>query len=126
ATFMAPGQDAPKPAPAVKPLRALLVIGGCCHDYVHQKDILKAGLEERANVVVEHLHTPDKSTRPPLACQTDPEYAHGFDLVIHDECAADISDVAALRNVLAPHRAGVPAVELHCARHSSHVLTAYG
>ena len=43
ATFMATGQDAAKPA-TVKPLRALLVIGGCCHDYAAQKDILKAGL----------------------------------------------------------------------------------
>ena len=34
----------------VKPLKALLVIGGCCHDYKAQKDILKAGIESRANV----------------------------------------------------------------------------
>jgi type 1 glutamine amidotransferase len=108
-------------APAPAPLRILLITGGCCHDYVKQKDILKAGLEQRANVVVEHLHTADKTTRPALACQTDPNYARGYDLIIHDECAADISDADAVRNVLAPHRDGIPGVALHCAMHSYRV-----
>jgi len=37
--------------------------------------------------------------------------------VIHDECAADVSDPAVIEKVLAPHRAGLPAVNLHCAMH---------
>ena len=28
-----------------KPLRALLITGGCCHDYAKQKDILKQGFD---------------------------------------------------------------------------------
>ncbi len=108
-------------ATAPKPLKVLLITGGCCHDYVAQKDILKAGIEQRANVVVEHMHTPDKSVKPPLACLTDPNYAAGYDLVIHDECAAGIDDPAMVKNVLAPHLAGVPAVALHCAMHSYRV-----
>lgn len=109
-------------ASAPKPLRVLLVTGGCCHDYEKQKDILKNGLEERANVIVEHLHTPDKSVKPPLASLTNPNYAAGYDLVIHDECAAGIDDPALVRNVLAPHRDGLPAVALHCAMHSFRVV----
>ncbi|MGI9108768.1 MAG: hypothetical protein ACR2KA_01920 [Opitutales bacterium] len=27
-----------------KPLRVLVVAGGCCHDYANQKDILKKGI----------------------------------------------------------------------------------
>ncbi len=76
---------------AVAPLRVLLITGGCCHDYAKQKDILKKGLEERANVVVDQVHTDDTSTHPPLAILGNPEYAKGYDLVIHDECAADVS-----------------------------------
>ncbi len=34
-------------AEPAKPIRALLVTGGCCHDYEKQKDILKQGLESR-------------------------------------------------------------------------------
>ena len=45
----------PRPASAAdepKPLKVLLITGGCCHDYAKQKDILKKGIEARANSVV--------------------------------------------------------------------------
>jgi Trehalose utilisation len=102
----------------VKPLRVLLVTGGCCHDYARQKDILKKGLEERANVVIDRVHTDDGSTRPPLAILGHPDYAAGYDVIIHDECGADISDPATVEGVLKPHRDGIPGVNLHCAIHS--------
>jgi hypothetical protein len=108
-------------APTPKPLRVLLITGGCCHDYAQQKDILKIGLESRANVVVDQIHTPDTSTHPPLAILGNPDYAKGYDLVIHDECAADVSDPALIEGVLKPHRDGIPAVNLHCAMHSYRV-----
>ena len=107
-----PAADAPKP------LRALLLTGGCCHDYAKQKDILKAGLEARANIVVDQIHTDDKSTKPPLAHFGDADYAKGYDIVIHDECAADLNDPVKIQAVLAPHKAGIPGVNLHCAVHS--------
>ena len=101
----------------VKPLRVLLITGGCCHDYAQQKDILKQGLEKRANVVVTQVHTDDKSTKPPLAIVGNPDYAKGYDVVIHDECASDINDPDTIKGILAPHRAGIPGVNLHCANH---------
>jgi hypothetical protein len=104
-----------------KPLRALLITGGCCHDYAKQKDILKKGLEERAYVVVDQIHTDDKSTKPPLPLLGNADYAQGYDVVIHDECAADISTPATIAAVLAPHRKGIPGVNLHCAMHSYRV-----
>ncbi|HEV7867119.1 MAG TPA: ThuA domain-containing protein [Chthoniobacteraceae bacterium] len=104
-------------AQAPKPLRVLLITGGCCHDYAKQKDILKKGLEERANLVVEHVHTDDKSTKPALPIYGNPDYAKGFDVVIHDECAADIKDIPTVEGVLKPHRDGIPGVNLHCAMH---------
>jgi len=100
-----------------KPLRVLLITGGCCHDYAKQKDILKKGLEARANVVVDQIHTGDSSTKPPLPIYGNPDYAKGYDVVIHDECAADINDPATIKAVLAPHAAGIPGVNLHCAMH---------
>ena len=100
-----------------KPLRVLLITGGCCHDYAAQKDILKKGIEERANVVIEQIHTGDTTTHPPLAILGHPDYAEGYDLVIHDECGSDISDPAVVEGVLKPHRDGIPGVNLHCAMH---------
>ena len=115
----------PATAATPKPLKVLLVTGGCCHDYVTQKDLLKRGLEQRANVIVEHLHTPDTSTKPPLASLTNPNYADGYDLVIHNECAAGIADAALVKNVLAPHVKGMPGVALHCAMHSFRIAKDY-
>ena len=103
---------------AAKPIRVLLITGGCCHDYEAQKDILKKGLEARANVIVDQVHTGDKSTQPPLAILGNADYADGYDVVVHDECGAGISDEDTVRAVLAPHLAGVPGVNLHCAMHS--------
>ena len=92
----------------VKPIRVLLITGGCCHDYATQKEILKKGIEERANVRVEQLHSDDTSTHPPLAFLGNPDYAKGYDLIIHDECASDISEPAKVEAVLKPHRDGLP------------------
>ena len=103
---------------APNPLRVLLITGGCCHDYAKQKDILKKGIEERANVAITQLHTDDKSTHPPLEILGNPDYAKGYDLVIHDECASDINDPAKVEAVLKPHRDGLPGVNLHCGMHS--------
>src|SRR5437588_2271914 len=103
-------------APA--PMRVLLITGGCCHDYARQKDILKKGLEERANLVVDQVHSDDTSTHPPLPILGNQDYAKGYDLVIHDECAADVTDPDKVEAVLKPHRDGIPGVNLHCAMHS--------
>jgi type 1 glutamine amidotransferase len=104
--------------PAVKPLRALLVLGGCCHDYEAQKDILKKGIAERARVEVVIAYDPDTTTKHLNPVYNNPNWAAGFDVVIHDECTSDVKDVALIDRILAPHRAGLPAVVLHCGMHS--------
>ena len=101
-----------------KPLKALLLTGGCCHDYATQKEILKKGIEARANIIVDQIHTDNNTIRPDLPIYGFPEYAKGYDVVIHDECAAGIKDDAVIKAVLAPHKAGIPGVNLHCAMHS--------
>ena len=103
-------------APA-KPLRALLILGGCCHDYSRQKDILKTGIEERAHVRVDIVYNPETTTQTRFDLYEKPDWARGYDVVIHDECSADVKDLPYVRNILAAHRGGVPAVNLHCAMH---------
>ena len=100
-----------------KPLKVLLLTGGCCHDYAAQKDILKRGLEARANVVVDQIHTDDKGTKPPLPIYGNAAYAKGYDLVLHDECAAGVNEQSVIEGVLKPHVDGIPGVNLHCAMH---------
>ena len=35
---------------AAEPIHALLIAGGCCHDYATQKQLLTEGISARANV----------------------------------------------------------------------------
>ena len=101
-----------------KPLRVLVVAGGCCHDYANQKEILKKGLEARLNVKVEMAYDATKGTKPVFEIYKKADWHKDFDVVVHDECAADITDAAYVENILKAHREGVPAVNLHCAMHS--------
>jgi type 1 glutamine amidotransferase len=104
---------------SLKPLKALLVIGGCCHEYPKQKSVLEAGLEERLkiDVVVAHDPASDGKTNVLNNVYNNPEWYKGFDVIIHDECSADVKDPAIVDGVLKAHREGIPAVNLHCAMH---------
>ncbi len=116
--FSFAAEEAKEAAKEVKPLKVLLVLGGCCHDYAKQKDILKAGLEKRANVVVEIAYDPDKGTKHLNPVYEKEEWAKGFDLVIHNECSADVKDMDIVKRILKPHAEGTPGVVLHCGMHS--------
>lgn len=100
-----------------KPLKALLVAGGCCHDYAKQHLILSHGIQARANVQVDVVWTDDKSVTPPLPLYDNPDWAKGYDIIIHDECAAGVKDMALVKRILDVHQT-IPAVHLHCAMHS--------
>jgi type 1 glutamine amidotransferase len=100
-----------------KPLHVLLVAGGCCHDYPAQVKILRDGIQARANIQVDVVLSPDKGTKPVFPMYANADWAKGYDLVIHDECAADITDKAIVANILNAHKT-IPAVNLHCAMHS--------
>ena len=101
-----------------KPLRALLVCGGCCHDYAKQHVILKEGIQARANVQVSVIHAEDRGTAPHFPLYENKDWSKGYDIVIHDECAASMKDPQYVQNILDAHRNGLPAVNLHCAMHS--------
>jgi putative heme-binding domain-containing protein len=100
-----------------KPIRALLVIGGCCHDYARQKDLLTKGVSGRARVEWTIAYDADDTTRHKNPVYDKPDWAKGFDVVVHDECSADVRDKAVVDAILKPHRDGLPGVVLHCAMH---------
>jgi len=107
-------QESAKP----KPLKALLITGGCCHDYGKQKDVLKRGIEARAMVEVTQIHTRDSSVKARFDIYDNPDWAKGYDIILHDECTADVVELPYVDNILNAHKNGVPAVNLHCAMHS--------
>lgn len=102
---------------APKPLRVLVVTGGCCHDYDVQKVLLKKGLEARAHLDVEYVQQGGTATDSRIPLYENANWADGFDCIIHDECFSDAKDPQWVARVLKPHREGLPAVVLHCAMH---------
>jgi uncharacterized protein len=99
------------------PLKALLVTGGCCHDFATQKKIISEGVSARANVVWTIVHEGnDREHR--VSIYENADWAKGFDVVVHNECYGHVNDAAFVERIAAPHKAGVPAVMLHCASHS--------
>lgn len=115
----APLASAEKP----EPIKALLIIGGCCHDYAVQKDLIKNGLEGRINITVDIDYSPDKGTKPEFETYKKENWADGYDVILHDECAAGFKDIEMAKRVAGPHMKGVPAVNLHCAMHSYRVAS---
>ena len=112
-------------APA-KPIRALLIAGGCCHDYSSQKQILSEGLSKRLPVEWTIIHDVKMQDGKDVAASRDhvssayarEDWAKGFDVVVHDECYGAVKDPELLKRIAAAHRNGTPAVFLHCAMHS--------
>lgn len=100
------------------PLRVLLVAGGCCHNYAAQVKILEEGIESRCHADVEVVLNPEKSAAARFPLYEQDDWAKGFDVVVHDECTANVSDAVYVERILRAHREGVPAVALHCAMHS--------
>ena len=104
-------------ADSVKPLRALMVCGGCCHDYKNQKQILSDGLSTRANVKFTIVHEGnDRTNRVSIYEETN--WWKGFDVIVHNECFGMVEDNKFIENIAAAHKAGLPAVMLHCSTHS--------
>jgi type 1 glutamine amidotransferase len=102
---------------APKPIRALLVIGGCCHDYAKQKDIITKGVSARANVQWTISYDPDTGTKHLNPVYNSADWAKNFDVIVHDECCSDVKELEIINRILEPHRQGLPAVVLHCGMH---------
>jgi type 1 glutamine amidotransferase len=100
-----------------KPIRALLVTGGCCHDYARQKLILTKGISARANVEWTIVQQGGTTTNAKIPLYEDANWADGFDIVLHNECFSNVPDQEWVERILKPHRDGTPAILIHCAMH---------
>lgn len=108
----------PAPVAEGKPIRALLVLGGCCHDYKKQQEIITKGISARANVQWAIAYDPDTGTKHLNPWYEKEDWAKGFDVVVHDECCSDVKDIKVVEKILKPHKDGLPAVVTHCGMHS--------
>lgn len=101
-----------------RPIRALLVTGGCCHDYERQKQIITRGTSARTPIIWTVAHQGGTTTDTKIPLYENPDWADGFDIVVHNECFAGVTDREFVDGILRPHREGLPAILIHCGMHS--------
>lgn len=101
-----------------KPLKALIITGGCCHDYAAQKKILSEGLGERIAIEFDVIHQGGSTTNTKIPVYVNPDWYAGYDVIIHNECFAGVTDPEWTKKIIKPHHDGLPAVVIHCAMHS--------
>lgn len=105
-------------AEAAKPLHALLITGGCCHNYTAQTKILTEGISARANVRWTIVHEGGDRRDHIVSLYKNNDWAKGYDVVVHNECFGAVTDVETVERIAKAHHNGVPAVMLHCSMHS--------
>jgi uncharacterized protein len=104
-------------------VRALVVSGGCCHDYPGQARTLMDAISKSVPVDWMVAIQGGRGTRghQPLFDRTD--WAQGYDIVVHNQCFADVTDEALVERITRAHRGGTPAVVIHCAMHTYRAAT---
>jgi len=101
-----------------KPLNGLIITGGCCHDYKNQKNIISEGVSKRLPVKWDvYFEMNQQKSKEHLSKKG---WADGFDFVVWNHCFAHEKDSKFIDSLAAIHKAGKPAVALHCAMHSYH------
>src|SRR5688572_20357556 len=99
-------------------LKALIITGGCCHNYNFQSDALKEALTKVADVEVTVVNEGGTGTRAEIDLYKNKDWAKPYDVVIHNECFADTSDENYVKSITDAHKAGKPAMVIHCAMHT--------
>ena len=102
-----------------KAINALLITGGCCHDYTNQKNIIAQGIEARSKLPIKWtiVQQGGKTTNTKIDVYKKDNWYKGYDIVVHNECFAGVADRAWTARILKAHQQGVPALIIHCAMH---------
>ena len=104
-------------------INALLISGGCCHDYPLQDKILIDTINKVLPVDWTVVVQGGRGTRGSMPVYANAAWSKPFDIVIHNECLADVDDPAYIRRITTAHRGGPPAIVIHCAMHSYRAAT---
>ncbi|MEZ6128750.1 MAG: ThuA domain-containing protein [Planctomycetaceae bacterium] len=102
-----------------KPLKVLVVTGGCCHDYPFQAEAMQKAAKERGvSVQWTIVNEGGTGTDAQIDLYKDPDWATGYDVVVHNECFAKTTDEDYIRSITKSHHEGTNAVVIHCAMHT--------
>lgn len=115
---------AEKPAPKAeaaqveKPLKALLITGGCCHNYEFQSKSLTLASAAEADIEWTVVNKGGKGTSAEIELYNDPNWSKDYDVVVHNECFAATKNMDYIKKIVDGHKGGTPAVVVHCAMHT--------
>jgi len=118
-TVPGPRAQAPAQEASPEPVNAMIITGGCCHDYTGQTKMLMDTVNAvmPVNWTVVHGVT---SLREPLSLFSNPNWADAYDIVVHNECWAGLNlPDEIVRNITTPD---VARMFIHCAFHSYRVM----
>ncbi len=118
-TRLARGADPAEGSPETSSVRALMVTGGCCHDYQNQKKLISEGLSKRIGNIDWTIleYGSDRDVKADI--YTDGDWIEGFDMVVHNECFGAVEDPGFVQGIVDAHvKHGVPAIVIHCSMHS--------
>ena len=104
-------------------INALIVSGGCCHDYSGQAKVLMDAVGRELPVDWTLVVQGGRGTRGTMPIYKTADWARPFDIVVHNECLADVDDADYIRRITGGHRDGPPAMVIHCAMHSYRAAT---
>ena len=103
-------------AEEAKPIKALMLVGGCCHDYKTMPGVLADKISRIANVKFEVKFL--ASAEEDAALLRDPHFADGYDVVVYDICFGEKWKDGDYDGALQVAREGKPAVFIHCSMHT--------
>ena len=111
-----PAEDSSSAADSVN---VLLITSGCCHDYDFQTKAMQLAFKRNdVNATWTVVNEGGTGTEAEIDFYSDPKWAEGFDVVIHNECFAKTKDADYIRQITRPHFQGANAVVIHCAMHT--------
>ena len=100
-------------------LKALLITGGCCHDYPNQIKIITQGLSQRVSIEWDVVHVPGGERNIKVPVYQNHDWIKPYDLVVHNECFGAVDDVEFVEGIVAAHTDNkIPAIFIHCSMHS--------
>jgi type 1 glutamine amidotransferase len=101
-----------------KPLKGLLITGGCCHNYKFQSEAITNGISKFADVEFTVVNEGGTGTRAEIDLYKNADWAKPYDVIIHNECFADTTNENYIRSITDAHKAGKAAMVIHCAMHT--------
>lgn len=99
-------------------IRALIITGGCCHNYEFQSKAIRDGISKMAKVEWTVVNAGGNGTRAEIEFYKNEDWAKPYDVVVHNECFADTDNEEYIKRITTAHKAGKPALVIHCAMHT--------